>query len=220
MVQATAIILAGGKNSRMGRNKAFLEIGWQRIIDRSVALFQGVFAEVMVVSNEPERYAYLGVPVVSDIIPGLGPLSGIHAGLTAASHEYSLVVACDMPFVDKDLATFLVDEARGFDVAVPKIGRYLQPLFAVYGSSCLETINTCLQQQISQILQLYSLVRVNYVCEDKIAAVADLKTVFVNVNTPAELEAARKIAGSLEKEKRLLKGLSLAPGGRVVENRA
>jgi len=193
MLEATAIILAGGKNTRMGCHKAFLEIGRQKIIERTVAQLSGLFAQVLVAGGEPSAYAFPGVEAVGDIIPGLGPLSGIHAGLTAAHNQYSLVLACDMPFVEAGLAVCLVREAPGFDVVVPQINQRLQPLFAVYSRDCLAPVARCLESRISRVTAFYHQVRVKYVAREKIALVADVEKVFYNVNTPADLAMARRL---------------------------
>lgn len=191
-IQATGIILAGGKNSRMGKNKAFLRVGNQRIIDRTVAQLQQCCNQIVIVSNEPEKYTYLGVEVVTDIIPGLGPLSGMHAGLQAADNEYSLVTACDMPFMDPQIGKKLLDEAEGYDVVVPRIGDHLEPLFAVYARTCVEPIEECLRNSVSKIIAFYPRVKVKYVDGSAYQGIK-LNRVFMNVNTPEELEQARSI---------------------------
>jgi len=189
---AGAIILSGGKNSRMGRNKAFLELGQKRIIDGVVEKLTGYFQEIVVVTNDPSAYQYLGVKVTSDIIPGLGPLSGMHAGLKVSGQYYNLILACDMPFISAELGRYLVAEADGFDVAVPQVGKYLQPLFAVYAQSCLPLIEDCLHRGISKIITFYPQVKINYVGQERLRTKApDLERVFLNVNTPQELERAR-----------------------------
>ena len=192
MMQATAMILAGGKSTRMGKDKAFLQVGKEKIIDRLVAGLKETFDQVLIVSNEPAAYKYLEVDIVSDIIPGLGPLSGMHAGLKSAKHRHSLVMACDMPFINIKLGKMLVEEVPGFDVVVPQVGAYLQPLFAVYDKSCIQPIEECLKNSISKTTALYPKVRVKYISQEKIAAVADLDMVFLNINTPEELEKAQK----------------------------
>lgn len=191
-MKATAIILSGGKNSRMGCAKAFLEIGSKKIIERAIQQLPGLFNQIIIVSNEPSAYAYLGLEVVPDIIPDMGPLSGIHAGLNAARNHYSLVLACDMPFVEGKLASFLVQEAPGFDAVVPLVGQCLQPLFAVYSRDCLVPVTNLIKRRFLKVVDFYPYVRVKYVPQEKVAAVADIERVFLNVNTPADLEIARK----------------------------
>lgn len=196
--EATGIILAGGKNSRMGQNKAFLSVKKeQKMIEFTVELFNSIFQEVIIVSNEPELYHYLGVEVISDIIPQRGPLSGIHAGLTKAKHKYSFIVPCDMPFLEHGLIRLLLDEAPGYDVVVPQIENYLEPLHAVYNKSCLGQIEKCLAENIRKVYAFYPWVKVNFVGENKLnkVAVNNLDKVFLNVNTQAELDLAKQIEG-------------------------
>lgn len=197
-MKATGIILAGGKNSRMGENKAFLKVGKKKIIDRLVEKLKKDLEQVIIVTNERACYDYLEVDVISDIIPGMGPLSGIHAGLKNARYEHALVMACDMPFVEGELGLLLMEEATGFDVVVPQIGEHLQPLFAVYAKNCIKPIEDCLKNSIYKVAAFYPQVKVNYVSEEKIAALSDIEKVFINVNTPKDLERARSIECSRE----------------------
>lgn len=195
MPEATAIILCGGKNSRMGCNKALLEVGRQKIIERMVRQLSGLFGQIIISSNEPLEHTFPEVEAVPDIIPGRGPLSGIHAGLAAAGNHYSLVLACDMPFVDGKLAEYLIKEAPGFDVVVPRVDQYLQPLFAVYSKNCLAPVTECLKSSNSKVITFYHRVKVKYISREKISAVTDVGRVFFNINTPADLKAARFLAG-------------------------
>jgi molybdopterin-guanine dinucleotide biosynthesis protein A len=194
--EVSGIILAGGRSSRMGKNKAFLTVdNNQKIIEGIIELFQELFQETIIVSNEPELYEYLGVPVTTDIIPRQGPLSGIHAGLVKAGTQYSFVVPCDMPFLQANLIKLLVEEAVGFDVAVPQIGKYLQPLHAVYSKNCLEHIEKCLNNNIVKVFALYPWVKVNFVGESKLSSAINngsLDQVFFNINTQEELEQAKQ----------------------------
>ncbi|KKM11978.1 hypothetical protein SY88_05910 [Clostridiales bacterium PH28_bin88] len=194
MQPATAVILSGGRNSRMKANKAFLEVESRPLIEGLVEKLGRVFPEVVVVTNEPEQYSHLGVKVVTDIIPRQGPLSGMHAGLTAATHRNSFVVACDMPFVESRLAEYLVEIAGDYDAVIPMVDGYYQPLYAVYAKTCLPFIEQCLREQVYQIIAFYSQVKVRSVGETELAAYAQVDRVFFNVNTPQELEAAREMA--------------------------
>ncbi|WP_423055270.1 molybdenum cofactor guanylyltransferase [Zhaonella formicivorans] len=193
VLNCSAIILSGGRSSRMKKNKAFLTVENLTLIETLVQKMHQVFPEVIIVTNDPEAYAFLEASVVTDLIPRNGPLSGIHAGLKAASFDYSFIVACDMPFVDLKLARFLVGLAQGHDVVVPKVGQHYEPLYAVYGKSCIPYIEKCLEQQIYKIIEFYPEVNVRVVDELTLARYADLKKVFLNVNTPEDLEAAKRM---------------------------
>ncbi len=194
MLDASGVILAGGKSSRMGTNKALLTLHGKTMIESVVGELRKVFPEIIVVTNEPRFYLDLGVRVVTDIIPGFGPLSGIHAGLTASSHKYSFVTACDLPFINHRLSAYLVDEAGGYDVVVPRKRGFLEPLHAVYSKACIEPIKKCLDKGICKIIAFYPEVKVKCIEMEGIGPPTDLEKVFFNVNTPEALTRARKMA--------------------------
>lgn len=200
MLEAAGIILSGGQNSRMRTNKAFLTVGQKRIIDRTVSLFKALFPQVIVVTNQPEAYAYLGVDLAQDRVRGMGPLSGMEAGLKASAYFYNFLVACDMPFINSKFVELLLEKARDekgltYDVVIPRMadGR-LQPLYAVYSKNCLGPIRACLDAGISKILEFYAQVRVRYVAEADLACHGDVKVTFFNVNTPDDLVKAQAMA--------------------------
>ena len=194
MVNAAAIILAGGKNSRMGgTNKAMLEIDDRRLIQRIIDQLSGEFQEIIIVTNEPEKYSQLGVILIQDIIPGRGPLSGIHAGLTISNYRLNLVTACDMPFINGPLAAYMVNLASDADALVPKIDGMWQQLFAVYSRDCLPAITDCLTGDRCKFTTFFPAVRVKYITEDTVLEFSDPDRVFFNVNTPDELARARSL---------------------------
>lgn len=195
-MKGTGVILAGGKSSRMGRDKSLLMYDNKTIIARAVEELAGVVKEIIIISNQLDKYGFPGVKEVSDKFTGMGPLAGIQAGLLAADHDRIFVTACDMPFLDGRLVKFLLEQSDGFDVTVPQIGSYLQPLFAVYHKRCLPHVEACLKQNISKIIAFYPNVQVNYVGENLIRAINDPETVFYNVNTPKDYEEIIKMEGS------------------------
>ncbi|MDA8212769.1 MAG: molybdenum cofactor guanylyltransferase [Clostridia bacterium] len=201
----SGIILAGGKNSRMGANKALLTLGNRTFIQDAVQNLRQFCAEIIVVSNEPELYRDLGVKVTEDIIPKKGPLSGIHAGLTVSANFHNFIVACDMPFLNWTLGKYMVDNVDGLDVLIPRIGEYLQPLHAVYSKNCIRPIEKCLEQNIFKaqnifkVIAFYPEVKVGYLDEDKIRELVDVDKVFFNVNTPEDLDRAKAIKNITER---------------------
>lgn len=193
---ATGIILAGGRSSRMGENKAFLKIKEDKMIDSIVKLFNEIFYETIVVTKQPELYNYLDAKVITDIIPKRGPLCGIHAGLSTAKTEYSFIVPCDMPFLKSQLIELVVSESPGYEVVVPQIDNYLQPLHAVYSKKCIKPIENCLEQDVFKIIAFYPWVKINFLGENKLNLICnqeELNKVFFNVNTKHDLERARKL---------------------------
>ncbi|MDD4168672.1 MAG: molybdenum cofactor guanylyltransferase [Desulfotomaculaceae bacterium] len=193
MINATGVILAGGKSSRMGANKALINIGKKGMIERVASELEKVCAEVLVSGGDEKNGKQLGLKVVPDMIPGRGPLSGIHASLHVAEYDICLVAACDMPFIRAELASLMLQEVKGYDAAVPRHGIYLQPLFAVYCKSCLPALEGYLNSGGIAVAKSLPLLRVNYVSEEKVGLLTDVETVFFNVNTPEDLTKARKM---------------------------
>ena len=186
-------MLAGGKSSRMGFNKAFIEFGGKRLIEATVDCLRALFPEVLIIANDPPRYAYLGVKVIPDLIPDSGSLGGIYTGLSAASHPICFCVACDMPFLNADLITLLVREAEGWDAVVPRVRGELQPLHAVYAKSCLPLIKESIDASVLKIARFFPKAKVKIIQEPTLRAVDPDLLGFMNVNTPLELEQAEAV---------------------------
>ena len=140
----TGLILCGGKSRRMGRPKAFLPYNGTTMISHMLACAQEVFAEVLLVANEPELFADLGVDVVKDILPYRGPLGGILSGLLVAAHHHSFVLACDMPFVDPNLLVEMSARRHGSDVLVLMHDEGVEPLIGIYSKDCVKPLEESL----------------------------------------------------------------------------
>lgn len=196
-MQTTGIIMAGGKNSRMGAQKAFLRVGKETMLENAVRQLEKVVDHIMVVTTRPEAFSHLGLDIVTDIFPECGPLGGIHAGLTYSPSDINLVVACDMPFISHRLLEYLLRHGKNYDVVIPRLGNYLEPLVACYNKSCLEVIEEHLRAGRLKITSFFSRVNVMYVDREKIARLANPDYVFFNVNTPQDLERAREIKRKL-----------------------
>lgn len=183
----TGIILAGGRNLRMGKNKAFLTIQGERIIDRTKDLFLKLFAETLLVTNSPVDYLDLKVRTVADLIPGRGALGGIYTGLFYASHSHAFVAACDMPFLNPSLIRFLMGLAQGYDIVIPRTPDGLQPLHATYSRRCLPFIEVLLRQENQRILDFFPKVKKREVMPEELLAYDPELRSFINVNTPEDL---------------------------------
>lgn len=195
-MKAGGIILAGGKSSRMGTNKAFLKINQQPNIERVTAELKKLVADIVLVSNQPDAYQYLHLNTVTDEFPGQGPLAGIHAGLKASVYEQNLVVACDMPFISVEVATILLGLAKDYDAVIPVINGKQQPLFAVYHKGILQEIEKCIERNNLRMKHLLESLNVLYVSEGDFQAYssASLDRIFFNMNHPEEYEHAKKWA--------------------------
>jgi len=185
----TGIILAGGKNSRMGLEKAFLEIGGIRLIDRILGVYQEIFSEIIIVTNEALAYMEFAESViVTDIYKEKGALGGIYTGLFYASYDYSFVAACDMPFLNKDFIIYLTEQAGKYDIIVPSLSDGLQPLHAIYSQNCLSPIKRLLIADKLKITGFYKEMRLLSISEEKIKSFNKDGHLFLNVNTPEDLK--------------------------------
>jgi molybdopterin-guanine dinucleotide biosynthesis protein A len=196
-VKITGVIQAGGKSTRMGgRPKALMELGGRRIVERVLAALTPAVDDVLIVTNTPELYAFLGLPMVADVYPDRGSLGGIYSGLRAAGAT-AFTVACDMPFLHPDVVRLVVTRAGEGDVVVPRVGAQLETMHAAYGKACLPHIEQRLQAGQLRIVEFFDRVRVVEIAEAEVARFRDPAVAFMNVNTPGELERARALAAEL-----------------------
>ena len=144
-MEASGIILAGGNSSRMGRDKSLLKYNHQTLIELTVKELQKVVEDIIIASNHTSKYNIPGITEVPDLYPGTGPLAGMHSGLQHIKHRYAFIVSCDMPLFSADLAKYLLELSPGYDVVVPNINGYQEPLCAVYSKKCIDIIEGCLK---------------------------------------------------------------------------
>jgi molybdopterin-guanine dinucleotide biosynthesis protein A len=138
---ATAIILAGGNSTRMGRDKCFMPIGGSPLIAHISRQLAPHFQEILISANDRQKFAFLGLPVIPDKMPGQGPLMGIASALSASLHEQNFVIACDIPEIPIAFAGQMLQELAGYDAVIPVSGEHLyEPLCAVYGKTVLPAL--------------------------------------------------------------------------------
>ena len=186
-MKLTGIILAGGRNSRMGGvDKAFLVVDDKRIIERTVKLLSGIFDELLIVTNAPERYSISDVKLVPDLIAGVGPLGGIHAGLSACGNEAAFVCACDMPFLSAEtISAQLAQYKRAKpDCLIARFGKWLEPLHSIYRRELIPIVEQTLrggQRSIRDFIER---------CSNKsyFELTADRQKSLRNLNTPDDLK--------------------------------
>jgi molybdopterin-guanine dinucleotide biosynthesis protein A len=163
-MHATAIILAGGNGTRMGRDKTMLPVGGRPMIEHIYEQLRPHFSQILISSNDPSRHGFLGATVVPDRAGGQGPLMGIASALKVSAYERNFVIACDMPDVDTGFVRAMLRQVGDNDVVVPTEGPGLyEPLFAVYRQSALPTIEESLQSGRKRIVDSLSRCRVKYV---------------------------------------------------------
>jgi molybdenum cofactor guanylyltransferase len=200
-MDAGAIILAGGKSTRMGTNKALLQIQDTPNIERIVNVLRPDFPHPVLVTNDPDHYHFLGIKTVKDYFPGKGPLAGIHAGLAASPYAVNVVAACDMPFVSAELARALIEKSDHYDAVIPVIGGKQQPLFAVYKKTLIDVIEEKIKNDKLRMKDLLNAVNVLYVTEQELKVEDSFERIFFNMNHPHEYEEALQLAEEEHQER-------------------
>lgn len=185
----TAVILAGGKSTRMGFDKQFLRINEKRLMDSLVEELSEIFDKIIVISNKPEKYRNVSYMVKEDIIPGKGPLSGIHSGLKNASSQYVYFIACDMPNVNLDYIRYMAEEIEDLEVhaCITKFGEHMETLNAFYSKDIIEQIENNLSKGKRSIKHLLSDLKVHYIQEKKAREFSPNWEMFINLNTVEQL---------------------------------
>ena len=189
---ATAVILAGGKSSRMGRPKALLPFDNDPLIVHIVRALKSMFAEAVVVAAPEQELPPLPALLVRDEVAYQGPVGGIYYGLKAAQGEFCFVTSCDVAFTNLSLISYLISQISNYDVVVPHWQERFQPLHAVYRRSVLPLLKEQLERGELRPIFLYDKVRTRKVHEDEIRRLDPEGLSFLNMNTPADYEQALK----------------------------
>jgi molybdopterin-guanine dinucleotide biosynthesis protein A len=197
MFQFTVAILAGGKSSRMGTDKAFADLMGRPMIEHTLSGVAGLGqTETILITNRPADYARLNLPMIGDILPGKGSLGGVYTAIARGSGSHTLVLGCDMPFVSPALLRHMVELSRdeAYDAIVPRSGGYPEALHAIYSRACLVPIQERLEANQLKVTGFFESVRVRYVDEAEYQALDPKGLSFFNVNTPDDLAAALRLA--------------------------
>lgn len=176
-------------------NKAFAQIAGKSVINIIVDKFIRSFDETIIISNEPHLYDDLGLEVYVDIYPHMGPVSGIHSGLSHARHDQIFILGCDMPFINMALVEYMFTQLGNYDSVVPEIDTYLQPLSAVYSNKCLPVLTNCLENDKVKLIRIFEELNALALNRDVLANFGKVEEVFLNVNDVQALDKAKLIAG-------------------------
>jgi molybdopterin-guanine dinucleotide biosynthesis protein A len=163
-MDATAIIMAGGKSRRMGADKSMLPVKGKPLIEYVLEQLSPHFSQILISSNDVPKYAFLGVEIIPDEVAGKGMLVGIASALRASANQTNFVIACDIPEINISSVRRMLRESEGFDAVVPQIGptRY-EPLFAVYKKSALSAIDNAITSGNYRIIDSLKKCRVKYI---------------------------------------------------------
>jgi len=194
-----------------GRNKAFLTVGEKTILERLIETLRESFAEILLVTRQPERYRGQPVKVVEDIFPQRSSLTGIHAGLKHAGADFAFVVPCDTPFLQPALVHMLLAALDpALDVIVPAVEDRFEPLCAIYSKRCLPYIEAQLNRGDFKIVHFYPQVRLKALTGSRLQKADPALVSFFNVNSPEAYRLCREIGGGHDGE-RTAKDLPVAP---------
>jgi molybdopterin-guanine dinucleotide biosynthesis protein A len=188
----TGFVLAGGKSTRMGTDKAAIALNGRTLLERAIATMSEVTAEVFILGSE-KLYGGFG-PVIEDIFPDCGPLGGIHAALSHSKTHFNLIVAVDTPFISAGLLQYLAKRAvaSGAMVTTLEINGYTQPLCSVYSREFLPMAEAALRGGNYKIAPLFARDRTVTVGREELAQFAFTPEMLENLNTPQDLERARQ----------------------------
>lgn len=197
----SVVIQAGGESSRMGRDKGLVPLAGRPMIEHILTRVDGLGGELLITTNDPDDYEYLGIPLASDEVPGAGALPGLYTALSASKGNTVLLIACDMPFVNRLLLEYLLSLAHEGDVIVPRWNGMYQTMHAVYARKrTLQAVEAALESGERRMISFYPQVKVRPVTPEEIAEYDPRGRSFFNVNTPEDLaEAERFLRQSREK---------------------
>jgi molybdopterin-guanine dinucleotide biosynthesis protein A len=190
--KVSAAILAGGQSKRMGTDKALLPVGGQSMIKHVVETVRVKVREVNIISNEPQKYAFLNLPIYKDAVQKRSPLVGIYTALLHSRQQRCLTIACDLPFLSAELIQFLCENCDSYDVLAFESDSGIEPLCAVYSKNCLPVIEKQIHSDNFKITNFYHNVLTRIVPLGPGMSFYDSK-VFFNVNTREELKQARNL---------------------------
>ncbi len=195
----SCIILAGGKSIRFGHDKILERIGSTSLLENVISRTSPISKDIIIVTAKERAFAQFAnnpkIKIVYDIVPGMGSLGGIYTGLVESKTFYNLVVAADMPFLNGSLLRYMIKVAEGYDLTLPRVNQWYEPLHAIYTQKCISPAKEILDQGKKVIVELFNYVKVKYVEAEEIDRFDPQHLSFFNINTQADMERALKITG-------------------------
>lgn len=191
----TGVILSGGLSTRYdGTEKALLQVGGVRILDRIYDIYSELFEEIILVTNNPQKYLDWDLLIVSDLFPIRSSLTGIHAGLFYMTNPFAFISACDTPFLKKEMVETVIGKIEAqIDIVMPETSAGLEPLCAAYSKRCLQPAQHHLEQEKLKIIRTFRKSRIKTISEKVLRKIdPDLQS-FFNINTPDDLKRAEEM---------------------------
>ena len=197
-LEISCIILAGGKSVRFGHDKILEKIGKTSLLEKVISLVEPVSKEIIIVKTKEKSFPRMAnshkIKIVNDIFPGQGSLGGIYTGLVKSDSFYNLVVAADMPFLNKSLLSYMINATHDYDFILPRINKLYEPLHAIYSKNCIDPIKSIMEQGNKIIIELFNYVKVKFIEAEEIDRFDPKHLSFFNINTKEDLKTARTIA--------------------------
>ena len=178
----TAIILSGGKSSRMGEDKGLMTLDGKSMIQHVIDAIEPLVNEIIIISNSKE-YKRLGYPVYEDIIKEKGPLAGIYTGLCYSKNNTNIILSCDVPYINKQIISFLLDHSEGFDITIPEKNGKTHQLMGIFSGSCLTELKKLIDNDCLKLKTAFETLNLNVIdanqFDDKL---------FTNINTKSDID--------------------------------
>ncbi len=191
----TGVILSGGLANRYdGTEKALLRVGGDRILDRIYDIYRKLFDEIILVTNNPQKFLEWDLLIVSDLFPIRSSLTGIHAGLFYMTNPYAFISACDTPFLKKEMVETVVGRIEAqIDIVMPQTSAGFEPLCAAYSKRCLEAAQNHLEQEKLKVIKAFRKSRIKTISEKVLRKIDPELQSFFNINTPEDLQRAEEM---------------------------
>jgi molybdopterin-guanine dinucleotide biosynthesis protein A len=191
----SGVILSGGLATRYGgTEKALLQVGGIRILDRIYKIYKELFEEIILITNNPQKFLEWDLLIVSDLFPIRSSLTGIHAGLFYMTNPFAFISACDTPFLKKEMVETVIGKIESqIDIVMPETAAGREPLCAAYSKSCLSAAQHHLEQEKLKVIKAFRKSRIKTISEKVLCEIdPDLRS-FFNINTPADLRRAEEM---------------------------
>lgn len=182
-MERTAIILAGGNSSRMGEDKGLMMVEDKPMIQHVIDVLQGIVEDIIIVSNNNE-YEQFGCRVFSDEVKGKGPLGGIYTGLLHSNTQSSLVLSCDIPYVNANLLNLIISHSEGYDITIPQKNGLTHQLMGVFSKRCVMTFKNALDDNELKLIDVFKKLNLNIIDANQFS-----QRLFTNVNDKDDIKA-------------------------------
>ena len=196
-MKVTSIILAGGKNLRLGRNKALETLDGKSLIEHVIERVEPLSERILIVTSQEKFDLPVSVKaeMLADLYPDKGPLGGIYTGLAASRSLYNIVVACDMPFLNTELLRYMLGLSRDYDAVVPRLEEgMIEPLHSIYSRGCLDNMQKRLESNELKVHSFLKTVRVRYIEREESQKLDPELLSFFNINHQSDIERAISLA--------------------------